>query len=62
MHPTLTTVAQDVEQIAGLAIERLILEIQGETLPAQNANVAMRLVIRNSTTKQNSKTKPEILQ
>lgn len=62
MHPTLTTVAQDVEQIAGLAIERLILEIQGETLPAQSANVAMRLVIRNSTTKQNSKTKPEILQ
>lgn len=49
MHPKLTTVAQDVEHIASLAIQRLIQEIQGTQPLVQPAPVAMRLVVRNST-------------
>lgn len=49
MHPKLTTVAQDVEQIASLAIERLIHAIQNTRALEQTATIPMRLVIRNST-------------
>lgn len=49
MHPKLTTVAQDVEQIASLAIERLIQAIQGVSPHAKTVTVPMRLVARNST-------------
>jgi LacI family transcriptional regulator len=49
MHPLLTTVAQDVEQIAALAIERLIRAIQGDHPQAKTTNIPMHLVIRNST-------------
>ncbi|MBT0957037.1 LacI family DNA-binding transcriptional regulator [Alphaproteobacteria bacterium KMM 3653] len=49
MHPMLTTVAQDVGQIADLAIDRLMRAIQGQPdLPAP-ATVPMRLVTRYST-------------
>lgn len=55
MHPTLTTVAQDVEAIAGHAIERLIHAIQGGHSPVETATIAMHLVTRNSTsTKRNT--------
>lgn len=49
MHPALTTVAQDVEAISRLAIERLIHAIQDGQPPVGSAAIAMRLVIRNST-------------
>ena len=49
MHPKLTTVAQDVEQIASLAIERLIRAIQNTHTHVQSATIPMRLVVRNST-------------
>lgn len=59
MHPTLTTVAQDVEQIASLAIERLIHEIHGTQTFAEPAKVAMRLMVRNSTSIKIQTSKPE---
>jgi LacI family transcriptional regulator len=49
MHPKLTTVAQDVEQIASLAIERLIQAIQNTRALEKIATIPMRLVTRNST-------------
>lgn len=49
MHPKLTTVAQDVEQIASVAIERLIHGIQSTRTPVETATIPMRLVARNST-------------
>jgi LacI family transcriptional regulator len=49
MHPKLTTVAQDVEQIASVAIDRLIHAIQNTRPLAETATVPMRLVARNST-------------
>ena len=49
MHPTLTTAAQDVSQIAERAIEQLVGAINGDAPPAQSTTVAMRLVTRNST-------------
>jgi LacI family transcriptional regulator len=49
MHPKLTTVAQDVEQIAEVAIEHLIRAIQGDHLQEKNPPIAMRLVTRHST-------------
>jgi LacI family transcriptional regulator len=49
MHPQLTTVAQDVEKIAHLAIDRLIRTIQNDDPPVETTTVAMRLVMRAST-------------
>jgi LacI family transcriptional regulator len=49
MHPKLTTVAQDVEQIASVAIERLIQEIQNDRTRVEATTIPMRLVARNST-------------
>lgn len=59
MHPALTTVAQDVEAIAGLAIERLIQAIQGGHAPVETTTVAMHLVIRNSTSTKRNMTNQE---
>lgn len=59
MHPTLTTVAQDVEKIAGLAIERLIHAIQGGNAHVENTTIAMHLVTRNSTSPKRNTTNLE---
>ena len=61
MHPKLTTVAQDVEQIASLAIERLIHAIQNTRALEQAATIPMRLVIRNSTALKIQTTKMETI-
>jgi len=61
MHPMLTTVAQDVEQIAARAIERLIRAIQGDPQSAGPTTVPMRLVIRNSTSPKRNTTNPETI-
>ena len=61
MHPKLTTVAQDVEQIASLAIERLIHAIQNTCALEQTATIPMRLVIRNSTALKIQTTKMETI-
>lgn len=61
MHPKLTTVAQDVEQIASLAIERLIHAIQNTRALEQTATIPMRLVIRNSTVLKIQTTKMETI-
>ncbi|MDG1008960.1 MAG: LacI family DNA-binding transcriptional regulator [Amylibacter sp.] len=61
MHPKLTTVAQDVEQIASLAIERLIHAIQNTRALEQTATIPMRLVIRNSTALKIQTTKMETI-
>ncbi len=49
MHPALTTVAQDVEEIAARAMAILTAKIAGHTPPDEGANVPMRLVVRQST-------------
>jgi LacI family transcriptional regulator len=49
MHPALTTVAQDVEEIATRAIAILSAKIKGETHPLDGETVPMRLVVRHST-------------
>ncbi|MDA4847552.1 LacI family DNA-binding transcriptional regulator [Hoeflea poritis] len=49
MHPTLTTVAQDVEAIADRAIEILTAMIRGQAHPDTGRTLPMRLVVRNST-------------
>ena len=49
MHPALTTVAQDVHEIAARAIEIISAKIRGQTYPLEGKTVPMRLVIRNST-------------
>lgn len=49
MHPPLTTVAQDVDQIAECAIDTLTRVISGGLAPDQGATVPMRLVLRQST-------------
>lgn len=51
MHPMLTTVAQDVAQIAERAIDVLTLAISGESLPDMGTTIPMHLVVRNSTAK-----------
>ncbi|MEL7344205.1 MAG: LacI family DNA-binding transcriptional regulator [Pseudomonadota bacterium] len=60
MHPTLTTVAQDVETIARRAIEILSTKIRGEIHPLEGKTVPMRLVVRQSTSiaNQPAKRKP----
>ncbi|MEX0287019.1 MAG: LacI family DNA-binding transcriptional regulator [Paracoccaceae bacterium] len=50
MHPALTTVAQNVEEIATRAIDIISTKIRGETHPLEGRTVPMRLVIRQSTT------------
>ncbi len=49
MHPALTTVAQDVEEIAARAMAILTAKIAGHTPPDEGTNVPMRLVVRQST-------------
>jgi LacI family transcriptional regulator len=49
MHPALTTVAQDVEQMAERAINILTAMIGNEKEPGPGQTVSMRLVIRAST-------------
>lgn len=49
MHPALTTVAQNVEEIASRAIDILSARIRGQTHPLDGATVPMRLVVRAST-------------
>jgi LacI family transcriptional regulator len=49
MYPMLTTVAQDVQQIANVAIKHLMRAIQGDEPQIKTAPIAMRLVTRNST-------------
>ena len=49
MHPSLTTVAQNVEDIATRAIDILSAKIRGDTHPLEGQTVPMRLVIRQST-------------
>jgi LacI family transcriptional regulator len=61
MHPMLTSVAQNVEQIASFAIERLMQTIRGDDPQPQNAPIAMHLVIRNSTSTKNKTTNRETI-
>lgn len=49
MHPPLTTVAQNVDEIAARAIDIISAKIRGETHPLEGKTVPMRLVIRQST-------------
>lgn len=49
MHPALTTVAQDVEEIATRAVSIISANIKGNTHPLEGETVPMRLVIRQST-------------
>ncbi len=49
MHPALTTVAQDVDEIAARAIDIITAKIRGATHPLDGKTVPMRLVIRHST-------------
>ncbi|MEM5475705.1 LacI family DNA-binding transcriptional regulator [Pacificibacter sp. AS14] len=61
MHPMLTTVAQDVEQIAKVAIEHLMRAIQGEQSQEKNDKIAMRLVTRDSTSLKRNTTSLETI-
>lgn len=58
MHPMLTTVAQDVAQIADRAIDVLTLAISGESLPDTGTTIPMHLVVRDSTAKPRHTPKP----
>lgn len=49
MHPALTTVAQNVDEIARRAIAIITARIRGDAPPADGATVPMRLVVRQST-------------
>lgn len=49
MHPALTTVAQNVEEIATRAIDIITAKIKGETPSLEGKTVPMRLVVRQST-------------
>ncbi|MCV6592409.1 MAG: LacI family transcriptional regulator [Silicimonas sp.] len=49
MHPALTTVAQDVDEIAHRAIEILTARIAGTPSDREGQTVPMRLVLRQST-------------
>ncbi|MEM1430103.1 MAG: LacI family DNA-binding transcriptional regulator [Pseudomonadota bacterium] len=49
MHPALTTVAQDVDEIATRAIDIIAARIRGEVSPHDGNTVPMRLVVRQST-------------
>ena len=62
MHPMLTTVAQDVAQIAERAIDQLSRTISGEPVPDKGITVPMLLVPRHSTAIQNQTTNLEVSQ
>ncbi|MDJ0631349.1 MAG: LacI family DNA-binding transcriptional regulator [Rhodobacter sp.] len=49
MHPALTTVAQNVEEIASRAIDIISAKIQGAAPAQEGETVPMRLVVRQST-------------
>ena len=49
MHPGLTSVAQNVEEIASRAIDILSAKIRGDSHPLESKTVPMRLVVRQST-------------
>ncbi|WP_407929374.1 LacI family DNA-binding transcriptional regulator [Jannaschia marina] len=49
MHPALTTVAQNVDEIAARAIDIISTKIRGGTHPREGETVPMRLVVRQST-------------
>lgn len=49
MHPALTTVAQNVDEIASRAIDIISAKISGETPAQEGQTVPMQLVIRQST-------------
>ena len=49
MHPALTTVAQNVDEIAARALDIITAKIRGETHPLEGQTVPMRLVVRQST-------------
>jgi LacI family transcriptional regulator len=49
MHPALTTVAQNVEEIANRAIDIIAAKIRGDTPSLEGQTVPMRLVVRQST-------------
>lgn len=49
MHPALTTVAQNVDEIARRAIAIITARIRGDAPPTDGATVPMRLVVRQST-------------
>ncbi|MEM9577006.1 MAG: LacI family DNA-binding transcriptional regulator [Pseudomonadota bacterium] len=57
MSPALTTVAQDVDEIASRAIDIMTAKIRGERHPLDGQTVPMRLVIRNSTSIANQSAK-----
>ena len=62
MHPPLTTVAQNVDEIAARAIDIISARIRGETHPLEGKTVPMRLVIRQSTTIANQPAKRRLSQ
>lgn len=49
MHPALTTVAQNVDELASRAIDIISAKISGETPVQEGQTVPMRLVVRQST-------------
>jgi LacI family transcriptional regulator len=49
MHPALTTVAQNVDEIASRAIDILLAKIHGDMHAHEGITVPMRLVVRQST-------------
>ncbi len=49
MHPALTTVAQNVDEIASRAIDIISAKISGDTPAQEGETVPMRLVVRQST-------------
>jgi LacI family transcriptional regulator len=60
MHPMLTTVAQDVPQIAERAINQLSRLINGEPATGPGVAVPMQLVPRHSTANQKTTAKLEV--
>ena len=50
MHPPLTTIAQDVETLAGYVLDIITAQIEGKASPHLGQTVAMDLVLRHSTT------------
>lgn len=49
MHPALTTVAQNVDEITTRAIDIVLAKIRGDPHPLDGKTVPMRLVVRHST-------------
>lgn len=57
MHPALTTVAQNVEEIARRAVDIIAAKIRGDPPEHAGVTVPMRLVVRESTTIPNTPAK-----